>query len=209
VTTGAFHLALANWMRKGLHGLCSLLLVAIEADFGLRRYGQHRVALGMHRVAIGAGDSIVIMRAAVPGKAGVAQVALDTIGILVFYQCRRVRSESRNRRALLAAPYPARVVTTWAVACLALQLSVSKRGVWILRDGMSGTKYREDCLVVVTLEARIGAFLAVTRRRRLFLSSLRHYDPGGGDGHQGHHQHRGFPCCQFHEHQLYWNSPTP
>ena len=84
VTTGAFHLALANWMRVGFHGLRSLLLVALEANFGLCRYGQHRVALGVHRVAVGAGDSIVIMRAAVPCKAGVAQVALDTIRILIF-----------------------------------------------------------------------------------------------------------------------------
>ena len=61
VATGALHLALANWMRVRLHGLRSLLLVAIEANFGLRRYSQNRVALDVSRMAIGARDGIVVM----------------------------------------------------------------------------------------------------------------------------------------------------
>jgi len=178
VAARTLHFVLANGMRIGFHRLGSLLLVAIEADIRLGRCRQNRIALDVQGMAIGASDCIVVVRTAVPGEAGIAEVALDAILVLVLYLSRRVRGECRNRRTLLATPDAARVVTTRSVASLALQLPVSKRGVWILWDSMPGLEHREGRLVVVTLETRIGTFSAVTRRGYLFLSSLRRRDPG-------------------------------
>ena len=128
VAARALHFVLANGMRVGLHRLGSLLLVAVEADFCLCRRRQNRVALDVHGVAIRASDCIVVMRTSMPGKASIAEVTLDAIVVLVFYQCRRIRGESRDRRTFLAAPDAARVVTARSVAGLALQLPVSEGG---------------------------------------------------------------------------------
>ena len=161
VATRACHLALAHRVRVRLHGLGALLLVAVEADVGLRGGRQYRVALDMHRVAIGTGDGIVVMRAAMPREARVGAVAFDAVRVLVRDRCRGVRTEGRDRRAFLAAPYAPGVITAGSVAGFALQLTMPERGVGILRHGVLGAKDCQDHLIVMTLETRVGALLAV------------------------------------------------
>jgi hypothetical protein len=56
---------------------------------------------------------------------------------------------------------------------------------------MLRAKYRQHCLVVMTLETRVGAFLAVFRKLGLVVSGLCRHGPGCGDGQEGHRQYRG------------------
>jgi hypothetical protein len=74
------------------------------------------------------------------------------------------------------------MVIAGTVAGFALQLSVTERGVRIIRGGMLRAEHGQDCLIVVALKTRISAFLAV---------SLRRYGSGCGDGQEGHRQYRG------------------
>jgi hypothetical protein len=56
--------------------------MAVITDFGLRRGLHHGIAWRMADVAIGAGNFIIIMRAAVPSEADVRVVATQAHTIL-------------------------------------------------------------------------------------------------------------------------------
>jgi hypothetical protein len=90
MTTRAIHFALAHCVRVWLHGLSALLLVAVEADVGLRCRGEYGIALGMHAMAAGTCNGIVIMRAAMPGKAGIVEVTVHAVRVLVRDRACRV-----------------------------------------------------------------------------------------------------------------------
>jgi hypothetical protein len=74
------------------------------------------------------------------------------------------------------------MVIAGTVAGFALQLSVTERGVRIIRGGMLRAEHGQDCLIVVALKTRISAFLAVIGKLGLVVSCLRRYGSGCGDG---------------------------
>jgi hypothetical protein len=76
MTAAAIHLALTYWVRVRLQRLRSLLLMALETDFGLRRGHQNRILSRMARMAICAGDFVDVMIVAVPAKTCVGGVAI-------------------------------------------------------------------------------------------------------------------------------------
>lgn len=202
VTAGACHLALPYRVGIGLHSLGTLLLVAVEADFGLRRCRKDRVSLDMHRMTIGTGDRVVVMRAAVPGEARVCLVAFRAISILVRDRRRRVKTESDDRRSFLASSNPSGMIAGRSMAGFTLQLAMPEGGIGILRHSVLGAKDCQDDLLIMTLETRIGTLAAVVRELRPVTSCLGIYDRGGGDGHEGHRQHRESTYSHFCEHQL-------
>lgn len=127
VAATAIHLALPHWVGIRLHGLRPLLLVAIETDFRLGGGCQHRVAFGVARVAIGTGDRIVIVRAAVPGKAGIVLVTIRTVRVLLGDRSGRVGAKHYDGRPFLTTPDTTCMIAAGSVTGLALQLTVSKR----------------------------------------------------------------------------------
>ncbi len=83
VAAVAGHLAMANGVRVRLHGLGSLLLVAVETDLGLRCGTEHRIPLDVAVVAIGTGNCVVVVRTAVPRETDIRQVTIHTLGVLL------------------------------------------------------------------------------------------------------------------------------
>ena len=126
VAATAIHLALPHWMGIRLHGLRSLLLVAIETNFRLGGGCQHRIAFGMACVAIGTGDCIVVMRAAVPGKAGIVLVTIRTVRVLLGDRSGSAGSKHYDGRPFLTTPNTTCMIAAGSVAGLALQLAVTK-----------------------------------------------------------------------------------
>ncbi len=188
VAVGAGHLAVPHRVSIRLHRLRALVLVAVEAHLGLGRRRENRVALGVHGMAVDAGDRVVVMLAAMPGEAGLVEMAFHAIAVLLLNGTRRVEAERRYRRALLATPDTARVVAGRPVTGLALQLAVAKRRARVLGIRVLGPEDRQHGLVVMALEAGVRTVLAVLT----FVSSSR----GGGDGQEGHRQHRSRSCSQ-------------
>lgn len=126
VAATAIHLALPDWVGIRLHGLRSLLLVAVETDFRLAAGGQYRIAFGVACVAIGTGDRIVIMRAAVPGKAGIVLVTIRTVRILLGDRSGSAGAKHYDGRPFLATPDATCMIAAGSVTGLALQLTVTK-----------------------------------------------------------------------------------
>ena len=184
VAAAAVHLSLPHRVCIRLHGLRALLLVAVETDLGLRCRTQYRVAFDVTIVAVGAGDSVVVVSAAVPGETGIGQMAVDAVGVLLGNRRARVGAETYHWRSFLAAPYAPRVITTRSVAGFALQLTVTERGVRIGGHCVLAAKYGEDRLIVMALKAGVRALLAVVRR----FVILRRDNSGRRDGHKGHRQ---------------------
>ena len=79
----AVHLALPHTVCVRLHRLRALLLMAVKADVCLGCGGEYRVAFSVQAVAVRAGDGVVVMRTAVPGKSRVAEVTTHAVRVLV------------------------------------------------------------------------------------------------------------------------------
>ena len=77
VATAAIHLALPDRVREGLQRLRALLLMAIEANFGLCHGRQHRIRGRVGRVTVGTGHAVVIMVVAVPAEPGVTRMTVQ------------------------------------------------------------------------------------------------------------------------------------
>jgi hypothetical protein len=165
--------------------LRTLLLVAVEADVGLCGRGKNRVAFAMARVAIGAGNCVVVMPAAVPGESGIGEVTIDAISVLLRNGGARVRTEHDSRRPFLTSSYATGMITARPVAGFALQLAVTERGGRITWHSMFGAEYCQGCLVVVTLKTGIGALATVVWRFDL-IGLLRRNDGRRRDGREGH-----------------------
>ncbi len=84
VTPVAGHLALANRVRVGLHGLRALLLMAVEAHLRLRRGCKHGVCSGVSCMAIRTGEIIRVVIIAVPTESRIAIVAGQAHTVAVF-----------------------------------------------------------------------------------------------------------------------------
>ena len=115
--------------------------MAVVADLGLRRRLHYGVTWRMADVAIGAGDFVIIMWPAVPAEADIRVVATKAHVILDADLGFLMRAKLDYWRTYLAAPYPRRVCPTWAVAGLALQLSVPERAARIGGYCVFATKY--------------------------------------------------------------------
>jgi len=161
VASATVHLAFEKRMRKSFESFAALQLVAIEADFRLRRGLHHGIARRMADVAIGTGNLVIVMWPTVPAEADIRIVASQAHVILDADFGFLTRAELDHWRAFLAAPYARCVCPTGAVACLALQLTVAKRAAWIGRHCVSGTKNCQGQLIVVAGQAGIGAFSTV------------------------------------------------
>lgn len=93
MTAAAIHFAVSYGMGIRLHRLRALLLVAIEADFRLCCRAEYRVPLDVAVVTVRAGNRVHVMFAAVPGRTGIAQVAVHAVGILFRHRRAGVRAE--------------------------------------------------------------------------------------------------------------------
>ena len=188
VATAAIHLALEERMRECLHRLAALQLVAVVADFGLCRRLQNGIDPRVTIVAINTSDLVDGVRTGMPAKADVAVVAVEALAIVFFNRRRAGRTEIRYRWPFLAPADAARMVTAGPVTSFALQLTVTERTTGIRRYGMLGTEYRKQRLVVMTGQAAIRAFAAVTG----FLSV------SGTDGQASQNGSRDYNCKQPH-----------
>ena len=105
MAAAAVHLALPHRVGVRFEHLRALLLVAVEADRGLGRRHQDRVALDMTVVAVGTRNGVLVVRAAVPAKADVALVTVQAIRVLLRDRCAAVPrpDESGPGRALPVA----------------------------------------------------------------------------------------------------------
>ena len=162
VTATAVHLALTNWVRVGLQRLGSLLLVAVETHFRLRRCSQHRVIRRMAGVAICARDLVDVVVVAVPAKTRIGRVAVHAQGILGIDRRRRVLPEnSTGSGAFLAAPNSACMVSRRAMTGFALKLAVAEWSIRIGRVRVSPLEDRKDRIFLVAGEATVCALAAV------------------------------------------------
>lgn len=123
----AIHLSLPNRMRIRFQCFCAHLLMAIKADVRLRRGRHERIPFGMRGMTIRTRDGVFIVTTALPGKAGIVLMAINTKTVLLRYRCLAIRAKSDYWRALLATPDSSCVISTRAVARFALQLTVTKR----------------------------------------------------------------------------------
>jgi hypothetical protein len=148
-------------MRERLHRLTTLQLVTIEANLWLGRCLQHGVCAHVTVVAVDTGHLVDRVRAGMPAEADIAVVAVETLAVVILDGFRARRTEEGNGRPLLAAPYPACVVTAGPVTGLALQLAVAERAARIIRVRMRAAEQREYGLVLVAGQAGIRTFAAV------------------------------------------------
>src|SRR5205814_3370629 len=117
VAVAAGHLAEAHGVRRGLLEIGTLLLVARQADLGLRALGAHRVLVGMQLVAVGAGQLVAVVRADVPGTAPLVLVTAQARLVALLHREEGAGLEVVDRQLLVAA---ARMPCAGAVAGLAL-----------------------------------------------------------------------------------------
>jgi hypothetical protein len=72
----------------------------------------------------------------------------------------------------LSTPYAPGVIAAGSMTGLALQLTVPKGRIRVFRYRMLGAKDCQDHLIVMALETRVGAFLAVRRSVSSIVSRL-------------------------------------
>ena len=161
VTAAASHFSLPYRVRKRLHCLRALLLMTVEADFGLCRRYQYRISRRMTTVTIGASNFFHVVCTAVPTDSEVVLVTGCTELVLLKNGQHAVGRKCCNRRPLLATPNPAGMLTAWAMACLALQLAVTERRACVLANGVFAAKYGKSGLIVMAGETGICALAAI------------------------------------------------
>jgi len=155
------HRALADRMRKRLHRLSALLLMTVKADFSLCRGRQDRIAGRVAGVTVGTGNIVDVVAAAMPGEPGIGCVAIHAKTVLLNNRSDRFGAKRKYRGALLAATYPARMVTTRAMASLALQLAVPERGIRVTGYRVVTPKHSQRRLVVMARKTGIRTLTTV------------------------------------------------
>ena len=88
VTAAAVHFTLAYRMRIGLQRLRALLLMALKANFGLRRGHQDRITGRVAGMTVGTRNVVHVVIVAVPTKASVRIVAAEAGSILKLHRTR-------------------------------------------------------------------------------------------------------------------------
>jgi hypothetical protein len=114
------HVAMLYRMSVRLQRFGALLLMTVEAHFGLRRRRQYGVVFRVADMTICARDGVVVMTTAVPRETRVALVAVDAKSILFGDGRFRARAKPDDRRAFLAASYPTGVRVARSVTSLTL-----------------------------------------------------------------------------------------
>lgn len=161
VTATAIHLALTNRVGVGFQGLGSLLLVAVETHFRLRRGGQHWIVCRMAGVAICARDLIDVVVVAVPAESCIGCMAIHALSILGVDRRRRVLPENgTGSGAFLAAAHSSGMVARGAMTGFALQLAMAEWSIRIRRVRVSPLEDRKDRIFLVTGEAAVCALAA-------------------------------------------------
>lgn len=183
MATTAVHLSFAEGVRIGLHCLRTFMLMALETHLWLGGRRHHRITHGMAGMTICAADFIAVMPAGMPGNALIAGMAIHAEFVLDRYGRCGVGTEVDRRRPFCAPSNTGRVIATRAMAGLTLKLPVSERPSRISGDSMLGTEYRERLLIVMTCEAAVGTFAAITC---LFIRLCVSHP-----GHANHHEERG------------------
>lgn len=102
------------------------------------------------------------MVVAMPAKAGVSLVAVETQSVLHINRGFDVGTEVGARWwSFLTAPNATRVIARRSVASLALQLAVAERPVRVRRYGVCTAEQREGGVFLVAGKTGVGAFSAV------------------------------------------------
>jgi hypothetical protein len=161
VTAAASHFSLPYRVCKRLHCLRALLLMTVEADFGLCRRYQYRISRRMTTVTIGASNFFHVVCTTVPTDSEVVLVTGRTELVLLKNGQHAVGRKCCNRRPLLATPNPTGMLTARAMACLALQLAVTERRASVLANGVFAAKYSKSGLIVMAGETGICALTAI------------------------------------------------
>lgn len=164
VTTGAVHFALAYRVRIRLHGLRALLLMTVETNLGLRGRREHRIAGTVTRVAVGTGQVVEVVAAAVPVSCRVVSMAIGTQCVLLRDTGPRVFAKRKNGWTILAAAHSRRMIAAGTMTGLALQVVVTKRCVSVTRNTVAGLEYRECRVVVMAGKTRICTLAAIACR---------------------------------------------
>ena len=163
----------------------------------------------MDNMAIGTGNFIVIMWAAVPPETNVIAVTIEAH--VVLHQNIRffVRSKFDDWWPFLSASDSRGVLTARSMTGLALQLSVAKRATRISRNTVFGFEDRQCLIVAVAGDTGIGPLPAVRYVVRSLSSGLRLTNRGrqNANSDQDDMSSKGLqvhsntiPCCQ-----LNWN----
>ncbi len=162
VTATAVHFALTNRVGVGFQGLGSLLLVAVETDFWLRRGRQHRVIRRMAGVTICARDLIDVVVVAVPAETCIGRVTVHAPGILGVDRRRRVLPENgTGSGAFLTAAHASGMIAGRPVTGLALQLAMAEGSIRIRWIRVSSLEHRKSRILFVAGEATVRALAAV------------------------------------------------
>lgn len=112
-------------------------------------------------MAIGTGHVIAVVRATIPAETDVSVVTAYTGAILNGYGRRLVRAKADQRWSFSATAKLPGVFAARAVAGFTLHLTLSERAAGIGGNAVTGLKYCDDLLIVVTSQASISTFSAV------------------------------------------------
>ncbi len=132
-------------MPRGAQARGALVLVAIEADAGLRLRDAHLVDELVRVVAVVARDVVARVRRGGPMHAIAALVACKAGRVALVRRCRALEEDGRGSLGI------ANVLGRLAMACLA-GLAVAKGRAWIARHRMPGAQHAAH-FIVVALEA--------------------------------------------------------
>jgi len=161
VAATTVHFPFVEGMCIRLPGLSVLLLMALKTDLRLTGGVDNRIAGNVNLMAVGAGNFIIVVAAAMPGQSDALAVAAETHVILYANFSFRVCGETDYGRALLSATHPAGVRTAGPVTGFALQLSAAKWARRIRRHAMAGFEYRHRRRIVMAGDARVGTIAAI------------------------------------------------
>ena len=151
-----------------------MFLVAVVAGLGFGGLVQHRVALDMDLVAVGAGQFIARVRAGVPAGARCTVVASQAGLVALFERRRRVTLEGNDGRRLLVlgvqCPRPVAGFALQAAGADALELNTY----FLATDPLEASEQIEKRIVEIGREVKKQVKIPVAMKLSPFYSSLPH-----------------------------------
>jgi hypothetical protein len=143
------------------------------AHFGLRSLLQNRIARGVTAMTGGTCDVVAAVGTAMPSSTDIRVVTAGARRVLNRCRCRRVRAEENDRRALLPCRHSPSVIAAGAMTRLALQLVVAERRTLVRPHAVRPAKDGKRYVIVVTIEASVGARARIADRRRVGFSGAK------------------------------------
>src|SRR5215510_11584812 len=171
VAAGARHLAFANRHVRRAPNFRALVLVTLETGVRLGQLGQ--LELGRHvghdGVAIGAGESAHLMRAAAPQRAFSLLVTLQADRVVVLWRTARVVRPEGDDSADPAAATGGDMRRAWTVARLAPGFLLGVAGILqedLAHDGLAEPSTLVRMAACADLRSDIGRVIGVYCLRR-------------------------------------------